>query len=354
MLNPSESRGATFAPRLDRDPAQGDEPRRVRRRCPIRDATDVSDLASKRPDTEAATAAPDAALRWSVERRLAHIEERLYWLGTVNRTDLVRRFGVSMSQASADIARYLAQAPHGLAYDKSAKCYVAGEDFRPVLGPPDAARLLGELRLVDLGILPVGDTMLGDIPPFAAAPLPERMVDPAVLRAVVRAIRARTALSVVYQSMSRAEPARRIIEPHALAHDGFRWHARAFDRETAAFRDFVLGRISRPRPAEAAQAKPEADRDWHRVVDLLIAPHPGLTPAQARAITLDYGLAGGEARIPVRRALLFYALKRLGLDVPEDARPPHEQHIVLLNRAEIERERGVMAPATVDGEHAKE
>src|SRR5262245_16353274 len=112
-----------------------------------------------------AAAPPDASLRWSVERRLAHIEERLYWLGTVNRTDLVRRFGVSMSQASADIARYLAQAPRGLAYDKSAKCYVAGEEFRPVLAPPDAARLLGELRLVDLGILPVADTMLGDIPP---------------------------------------------------------------------------------------------------------------------------------------------------------------------------------------------
>src|SRR5439155_24127541 len=41
----------------------------------------------------------------AVERRLALIEERLYWLGHINRTDLVRRFGVSMSQASGDGAR---------------------------------------------------------------------------------------------------------------------------------------------------------------------------------------------------------------------------------------------------------
>ncbi|MGE0005990.1 MAG: hypothetical protein AB7S92_10380 [Parvibaculaceae bacterium] len=34
---------------------------------------------------------------------------------------------------------------------------------------------------------------------------------------------------------------------------------------------------------------------------------------------------------------MFYALKRLGLDVREDARPPQEQHITLLNRAEIEK-----------------
>jgi hypothetical protein len=42
----------------------------------------------------------------------------------------------------------------------------------------------------------------------------------------------------------------------------------------------------------------------------------------------------------VRRALLFYALKRLGLDVPPDTRPPHEQHIVLVNREEVDAARG--------------
>jgi hypothetical protein len=41
------------------------------------------------------------------------------------------------------------------------------------------------------------------------------------------------------------------------------------------------------------------------------------------------------ARLRVRRALLFYALKRLGLNVPPDTRPPDEQHIVLLNRDEV-------------------
>ena len=41
----------------------------------------------------------------------------------------------------------------------------------------------------------------------------------------------------------------------------------------------------------------------------------------------------------VRRALLFYALRRLGLDVAPDARAPHQQHIVLLNRDEVDRMR---------------
>src|SRR6266446_5766190 len=101
------------------------------------------------------------SLRWSVERRLVFIEERLFWLGEVNRTDLVRRFGVSMSQASGDIGRYLALDPPGLS-------------FRPVLAPASAKRFLGELRLVDLGILAAEDTTLGMLPPFDATPVPER------------------------------------------------------------------------------------------------------------------------------------------------------------------------------------
>jgi hypothetical protein len=70
-----------------------------------------------------------------------------------------------------------------------------------------------------------------------------------------------------------------------------------------------------------------------------VAPHPDLTPAQSRAIAIDYGLRGSSASIKVRRALLFYALKRLGLDVSPDARPAREQHIVLVNRDDVEAAR---------------
>jgi hypothetical protein len=281
------------------------------------------------------SASPSEGLRWSIEQRLAFIEERLFWLGAVNRTDLVRRFGVSMSQASGDIARYLAREPAGVSYDKSAKRYVAGEAFRPVLAAPSAARFLGELRLVDIGILAADDTMLGTVPPFDAAPVPERRIDPLVLRAAVRAMREHAALDVLYQSMSRAEPTRRMIEPHALAHDGFRWHVRAFDRDSGEFRDFVLGRLSKPKAAGPAKSAPADDKDWQSFVALVIAPHPGLTAAQSRAIAIDYGIRGESASLRVRRALLFYALRRLGLDVAADVRPASEQHIVLVNRAEV-------------------
>jgi hypothetical protein len=60
--------------------------------------------------------------------------------------------------------------------------------------------------LARVGILAAEDTMLGVLPPFDAAPVPERTIDPLVLRAVLRAIRERQALDVLYVSMSRMKP----------------------------------------------------------------------------------------------------------------------------------------------------
>ena len=43
-------------------------------------------------------------------------------------------------------------------------------------------------------------------------------------------------------------------------------------------------------------------------------------------------MRAGKAKIKVRRALLYYALRRLGLDTDPSARRPQDQQIVLLNR----------------------
>ena len=58
-------------------------------------------------------------------------------------------------------------------------------------------------------------------------------------------------------------------------------------------------------------------------------------------IGLAYGMRGGKAKIPVRKALLYYALKRLGLDAERTARRPQDQKIVLLNRAQIDDVSGI-------------
>ena len=82
------------------------------------------------------------------------------------------------------------------------------------------------------------------------------------------------------------------------------------------------------------------DCDWNTVVILEIGPHPALSETQAKVIALDYGMRGGKAQITVRRALLYYALRRLGLDTDPGAREPQDQQIVLLNREVVHEGHG--------------
>jgi predicted DNA-binding transcriptional regulator YafY len=266
-----------------------------------------------------------------VEQKLQFIEFRLFWEGHVNRSDLIDKFGVSPNQASGDLNRYIALAPDNMVYDKSGKTYVRASAFKPLFLSPDATQYLSQVRSVAEGIIAPDDAWIGNLPVFDATPAPARGIDPVVLRSIVIAIRRREAIEVLYQSMSAPDPEWRWITPHALGFDGFRWHARSFCEKSAEYRDFVISRIIETRQTRAAKMQPGSDVAWEEMVELEVGPHPDLSPNQKRVIELDYGMENGSVTIPVRRALLYYALKRLGLDTDPAARKPQDQQVVLIN-----------------------
>ena len=271
-------------------------------------------------------------LRLGVEHRLAFIEPHLFRDGRFNRVEVIQQFGVSVSQASSDLNRYIALAPDHMVYDKSARTYVRGSGFACHFREPDAAHYLSQLRLVADNVLDQGGCWIPDLPPYASAPTPVRGIDPVTLRTVVGAIRRSEAIDVRYQSLSSPEPRWRWIAPHAIAFDGFRWHTRAFCLADECFKDFLLSRMLKIRGSRDSGTSAADDREWHSEVTLEVGPHPELSETQAKVIALDYGMRGGKAKSKVRRALLYYALRRLGLDTDPAARKPQDQQIVLLNR----------------------
>ena len=275
--------------------------------------------------------AEKADLRWGVERRLEFIEFRLFWEGHVNRGDLMEAFGVSVNQASTDLNRYIGMAPDNMIYDKSARTYIRGSGFQPLFLKPDSSRYLSQLRNVAEGILDRAESWIGQFPSYDAAPTPARGVNAKTLRSVIAAIRRSEAIEIKYQSLSRPEPRWRWIAPHAIGFDGFRWHTRAFCLTDQSFKDFLLSRIIETRGTKPSEVGADGDADWNEQVTLEIGPHPELSETQQKVIALDYGMQGGKAKIKVRRALLYYALRRLGLDTDPAARRPRDQQIVLLN-----------------------
>jgi hypothetical protein len=268
---------------------------------------------------------------WGVERRYEFMEFRLFWQGHINRSDLMEAFGISVQQASKDFANYIEGRKSNLTYDKRLRTYLRGKNFKPRYFQPDAVEYFCQLQAVEQGLVPDAQSWISEFPGYAATPVPARGVDPLILRKVLSAIRDQQALKITYQSMSRPEPSERWIEPHALAFDGFRWHTRAFCQNSKVFKDFLLSRIAAGGEQGSRTTVPTSDEAWHTEVVIEIGPHPSLSASQRHAIEMDYGMEGGRSQIPVRRAMLFYALKRLGLDTDPSARRPQDQQIILLN-----------------------
>jgi len=120
----------------------------------------------------------------------------------------------------------------------------------------------------------------------------------------------------------------RRISPHSFASDGFRWHIRAYCHLKGEFRDFVLGRIMNIRDELLSEINPNDDLEWSELVNVSIAPNPLLSKDQQKIIELDYEMNDGVSVISMRKALLFYLKKRLGIDDRFSSTPAAQQVVI--------------------------
>lgn len=269
-------------------------------------------------------------LPWGPLQRLHFIEFRLFWDGRINRGDLINAFGVSVPQASLDFREYMERAPGNMNYDKSQKFYFATNAFRAVFINLTAENYFDQLTAGDIGgVGTVHRSNNKSSPAFDVMPSPERWVDTATLRTIIQAISTKSAIEMKYQSISTDLAGWRWVEPHAFASDGMRWHVRAFCQHRLGFRDFVLGRILDIRGSRAAEVLDDSDAEWREHVRVVIAANPGLAEGQRKIIERDYAMEGGKAEIIVRRALLFYLKRRLGVEDGVDKSPNAQQVIIV-------------------------
>jgi predicted DNA-binding transcriptional regulator YafY len=275
------------------------------------------------------------SIRWGVERRLEFVEFRLFWEGGVNRSDLVDEFGVSVPQASKDLALYQDQAPANMVYDRREKRYFASEDFSPKFIKLDASAYLERL---------VPEHQLNDDPKFNSFsglsvekfPLPLRRIDANVLRKFLAAVRQGQSIEILYQSMnrSRPEPIWRTVSPHSFASDGLRWHARAYCHLDQKFKDFILSRCLDCRGPFRTDESPKTDQLWHSLFSVILVPNPALSVGGQEVVAQDFAMIDGRVAVPVRRAMLYYFTKRLRLDLLSS--DPRETPVVVSNRNEFD------------------
>ncbi len=260
--------------------------------------------------------------QWAVRERLAFLERVAWWQGAVNRSDLREVFGISAAQASADLQLYQQLNPGALAYNLKAKRYESSPSMNCVLHEPhlgDAIRqFLGERSPAPVLGSPGerADTRVD------LSVVPMRFAPAQVERHLFLAVSGARRVQIRYWSVRSSRAAMREIAPHALGHDGYRWHARAWCFEDEVFKDFVLSRIEEAEWPGEPFKPPVDDEAWQRFVEVELVPNRSLDKAQRQAIERDYGMKGGRLTLKVREAMLEYCLAHLRVRGVND-RPEH-------------------------------
>jgi predicted DNA-binding transcriptional regulator YafY len=269
---------------------------------------------------------------WGTQKRLQYLEGKLYWEGKVNRGDLTAEFGISIPQASVDFTKYQELAPQNIAYNASAKYYEPTESFSPRF-----IELSANAYFSTILCSPTESTATCGSDYVAAVPNPSRAISLEVLRTLVQAIKNKHVVSVDYRSFNNPQPGNnRLISPHAFGTDGSRWHVRAYCHESNAFKDFVIGRIASVVMESDSDIDVDSDHKWFNFIEVVIGPNPTLSDAQKNIVAMDYGMTDFELKFKCRIALLYYLMKKLGIDRNGSERAGNEQQIVAINLDEIQ------------------
>jgi hypothetical protein len=241
--------------------------------------------------------------------RLAFIDFNLQFFGRISRSDLINRFKTGLAASTRDFAAYREIAQANLKLDHSTKQYLRTGHFEPIF------RFSAEaiLQSVSKGF---SDGITAAIQPSAQCFEAVQLIHPNIhiIAALMRSIHNQVACQVNYVSISSGESTR-IIVPHAIINNGHRWHVRAFDQKSKAFRDFVCTRFTKVSTADIPavnEQRASYDEQFNRLVTLVLMVHPGIQKAQA--IEMDYAMQSGEKLMQVRAALASYILRHWQVD----------------------------------------
>ncbi len=174
------------------------------------------------------------ALNYAQKQRLAYIDFKLMFTGSVTRNEIIKRFECGTAAASRDLALYKEYVPKNLTYNTKEKQYWLNPSFNSLF-KHDARKTLIKLA----NQISDGFDAINDVHFPVEAPGTLNAPDITIVSRLSQAIFQQKAVSIIYTSLSSGSAAREIV-PHSIVDNGLRWHVRAFDRKSQQFRDFVL------------------------------------------------------------------------------------------------------------------
>lgn len=244
--------------------------------------------------------------------RFEAIEYLVLWEGGVNASRLSRIFGVQSHVIVKAISDYRAMYPSNLVYDAKdpEKIFIATDEFRPMYIPHSWNAYVNFVASIGTDHIEqlYGHGAITELLPPLSCP------KPSIISPILRAIRQKRAVSILYRSRSNPKGMEREVVPIALGHDGIRWHCRAYCRYRNRFSDFNVNRISKSVIGNKINLE-EKDTAWETFVDIVVNAHPYLGVDEKSLVLNDFGY-DDKFTLRVRGALADYTIQyyRLGRD----------------------------------------
>ena len=270
----------------------------------------------------------------AIPSRLRPLLILLTWEGEVGRARVMELFELSPVRASEWIKELRDLCPDWMAWDSFGRRYLATDAlFRAIARQEDSraeetfASYLALTRIPSLHAK--GEQGMHVFPDF-------NVPSARVFATLWRSIRESSAAVLTYRSMKHPEPHQRTIEPHNLVRAGRRWHVRGYCRQNQDFRDFALGRIVTTSPtSDPATHGVQDDSAWSTHVEVMLVPHPQLTPMQEEVVRFENFGGTSARRQTCRAALVAYLIQDLRAATdPKRQRPPDYQ-IAVANIEEL-------------------
>ncbi|WP_281546840.1 WYL domain-containing protein [Pseudoalteromonas sp. PAR1] len=268
---------------------------------------------------------------YAQKQRLAYIDFKLMFTGSVTRNEIIQRFECGTAAASRDLALYKQLAPKNLTYNTTEKQYLLESNFKPLFNHDARKTLVKLANEISDGFDAISDTKFP-----VEAPSSLNVPDLMIVARISQAIFQNKAVNIIYTSLSSGSEARDIV-PHSIVDNGLRWHVRAYCRKSEEFRDFVLTRITKASIKSGLSKEyehKEHDKEWNTFISLELVPHPR-NIEHPTAIALDYGMVDGSMTIKTRAALTGYLLRRWNVDCSNNAELGSSEYQLYLNNKHL-------------------
>ena len=273
-------------------------------------------------------------LKWDTLLRYRLIEIIALWEGRLTTNVLQNAFGIGRQKASADIKTYRDKHPSNLSYDASRKGYYTSPEFIPHYTQGVADEYLQLITQHEDLSSCFADTIKG-VPHTTVLYPPIRSISPDILRPIVQACRDNNRIECAYVSLNHPDNDGRIIAPHTIVWNGYRWHVRAWCEKSQGFRDFVLSRISEaPESLGRADKEMADDLAWNTSIEMHFCADPRLSAAQQKVVEMDFGMHDKKLVIETRAALATYLMQLLRIKTNTESKPEAQQ-VVLKNVDEL-------------------